>query len=595
MAFPNKIPPLIVGALLLGAFAILFQTGSSSLTEPDEGRYAEIGREMFVTGDYLFPRLQGAPHYAKPPFTYWAIAGSLSLFGVHEWAARLPSALAALGVLGVVFWLGSAMGGRLTGALGALVLASTGLFLVAARLITTDMLLAFFVALALFLFWRWSNRDDPRRPLPLLFYVVLGLGGLTKGPVAMILVMGIIGVFLVIRKKPAASGGLNLAWGIPLMLLIGFSWFAAMLILNPETFEFFTGGEVRERLFSGRGRHRSWFYHFLWLPVDLWPWTFGVFGAIVYLFQKWRKSRDAGALFLLVWILFPLCFFTLVSSKLPTYLLPMIPPCAIALGWFLRDWSLDGLHAERWKHVGFRLLLASFYLGILLLAVVWVFIRTKGFDDLTGSWTQWIPGGVLFLISVLSVTFISIHLMGRSQRQTLTVSCCILFMGLSLAALSNMDEIYHLIRRDSNWTKVVSILRTANVRGIPIKTQIHPDGVKPRFVPDSEPCFLIYEFACNGLGFYLMGERAEYTPRFGGHSVYENVSDQKREYKLDRADLLELLSGERRVFCLTRTRHYHELQNLLTTRLHVLQHMGEREEDLVLISNQKEPTLVAPR
>src|SRR5688572_5157237 len=107
-----------------------------------------MGREMAVSGDWLVPRLNGVPHYAKPPWIYWCIAASLKIFGFNEWAARLPSAFAAIVTAITVYALGRRMGGVGAGLISALILCSSLLFFVASRLITPDMMLTAFITLA---------------------------------------------------------------------------------------------------------------------------------------------------------------------------------------------------------------------------------------------------------------------------------------------------------------------------------------------------------------------------------------------------------------------------------------------------------------
>ena len=120
---------------LTAVFMLLFQLGGRGLNEPDEGRYAEAGREMMASGDYLTPTLNGVPHLAKPPLTYWLIAFSLKTLGVNEFAARLPVALAAMGTLLAVYLLGRRAAGEACGLWAAVVLLSSLLFLGVARLV----------------------------------------------------------------------------------------------------------------------------------------------------------------------------------------------------------------------------------------------------------------------------------------------------------------------------------------------------------------------------------------------------------------------------------------------------------------------------
>ncbi|MFM8471436.1 MAG: ArnT family glycosyltransferase [Limisphaerales bacterium] len=134
--------------------------GTRSLNEPDEGRYAEIAREMVETGNWLVPHIWYVPHLDKPPLTYWAVAASLSVFGVNEWAVRLPLALAGLSAAWATFLLVRSVAGGAAGRAAVLVFGTSALAWVMARMLTTDMFLTQFIAWAVYCFWRsWRSLD----------------------------------------------------------------------------------------------------------------------------------------------------------------------------------------------------------------------------------------------------------------------------------------------------------------------------------------------------------------------------------------------------------------------------------------------------
>ena len=146
--------------LPLIALLFLGLLGTRSLNEPDEGRYAEIAREMVETGNWLVPHIWYVPHLDKPPFTYWAVAASLSVFGVNEWAARLPLALAGLSAAWATFLLVRSVAGAAAARWGVLVFATSALPWVMARMLTTDMFLTQFITWAIYCFWRsWRSLD----------------------------------------------------------------------------------------------------------------------------------------------------------------------------------------------------------------------------------------------------------------------------------------------------------------------------------------------------------------------------------------------------------------------------------------------------
>src|SRR5437867_5711825 len=167
-----------LGVMALAAFVLFFQLGTRGLSEPDEGRYAEVGREMVASGDWLVPRFNGIEHLSKPPVTYWLIAASLKAFGVNEWAARLPVAIAALATVVALY--------EMAGLWPAVVLLSCAQFFIVARLTTTDMLVTCFAAWSVWALWRWYVSSDRKFGKIVWFYVFLGLGMMTKGPPAIL-------------------------------------------------------------------------------------------------------------------------------------------------------------------------------------------------------------------------------------------------------------------------------------------------------------------------------------------------------------------------------------------------------------------------
>src|SRR5262245_8380456 len=148
-----------VAALTL--FTFLFLLGGRSLNEPDEGRYAEVAREMIETRGWVAPHFWYVPHLDKPPLTYWTVATAMSLFGENEWAVRLPLALAGMSGVWAAYLLGYSIGGRKVGFWSALVLQTSVLYFAMARMLTTDILLTQFVAWAVYFFWRsWRSFDE---------------------------------------------------------------------------------------------------------------------------------------------------------------------------------------------------------------------------------------------------------------------------------------------------------------------------------------------------------------------------------------------------------------------------------------------------
>ena len=173
--------------LLFVPALLLYPCLSFPLFEPDESRYAEIPREMIQHGDWITPRLQGEPYLEKPPLLYWLTAVSFQLFGVHDWAARLPPALAVHGCILVLYFLGRRGFGEATAFRGALMLSLAPGFMSIGRLLLIDGVLTFCTTLALFSAFEAVRGSRLRWGWWLLSAVACGLGVLSKGPVALAL------------------------------------------------------------------------------------------------------------------------------------------------------------------------------------------------------------------------------------------------------------------------------------------------------------------------------------------------------------------------------------------------------------------------
>ncbi|QIF03815.1 glycosyltransferase family 39 protein [Roseimicrobium sp. ORNL1] len=319
--------------------------GTRGLNEPDEGRYAEIAREMADSGDWLIPTLNGFEHFQKPPFFYWVTAASLKVFAYNEWAARLPSALAAFGVVILTYLIARKLFSERTARHAAIVLVSGVEFFALARLVTPDMTMSFWIVLAIAAFIH-----ERRWP----FFVAMGLGFLTKGPMALLVPLASCMVFHYTRRREASRMQVPWVRGFIITFGIGFSWFIALSLWRAELFEYFWRYELVQRFGSAKhGRSQPWWFFFPVLILALTPWTpFLIKPAL----QAWRrlKSRtlEPRHVLLAAWIAIPLLVLSCSGSKLLTYVLPLLPAFAIVLGGALqstkRVWTIALVSAACW-------------------------------------------------------------------------------------------------------------------------------------------------------------------------------------------------------------------------------------------------------
>jgi len=342
----------LAAALVLLAYSLAFQ-GSRGLWEPDEGRYTNIAGRMLRTGDFVVPAFNHeAPHFAKPPLTYWAIAAGIAALGWNEWGARLANALAFAATTLVVYLLGR----RFTPArpwLPALVYGTFLLPHLAANIITTDTLLTLWesAGVLLFVVW-WERREQRWQRLPLLgMWLAFGLAFLTKGPPGLLPLLVIV-AFAGLAGGWRAVPALMYPGGLLVFAAVGLGWYAFVAATNPGLIDYFLHDELMRRIASGDYRRNSQWYGALrvYLPtivIGMLPWTF------VWI-ARWRQTRrtllslawwrDAlgtarGGALLALWVAIPLLAFSLVRSRLPLYALPLFVPLALATARLLGRWA----------------------------------------------------------------------------------------------------------------------------------------------------------------------------------------------------------------------------------------------------------------
>ncbi len=357
-------PILVIGALAL--CVALFDTHALPLIDRDEGRYAEGAREMLASGDWLVPRLFGVPYLEKPPLFFWLTAASCGFVGVDELGARLASALAAaVGVIATGLFARKAFGRR-AGLLAAAVLATSGLFLVLARVVVTDMLFSALVAGALM---SWFVAETKKRSF-LPFWLLAAAATLTKGPVAAVL-CGLTGLAYLASERTLGALRSPRFWtGMPAFLAIVLCWFALVEIRYPGFLYFYV---YKEHLLRAAGdEHWEPFYWYLpWVLAGWLPWTpiaVALAPAIGRRLSE-RTAQGRAARFVAIWAFVVLAFFSVVRGKLVPYLLPMFPALAILLGDALDGW-LEGSAASAPVRRGFYAIAACLLLAVCALPLV---------------------------------------------------------------------------------------------------------------------------------------------------------------------------------------------------------------------------------
>ena len=337
MALDAKLPPPPVLWAVFAAIVVLAcaNLGSRDLLHPDEGRYAEIAREMAVTGDFVTPRLNGLKYFEKPPLQYWITAAAFRAFGVHEWTARLWPAVAGLLAVATVGIAGCALAGPALGTFAAIALAGTVWHAGMAQILSLDAGLAFFLALAfaaLAVAQQPGRGADSRRTWMWIGWIALAGATLSKGPVGVALPVGAVVIYSALTRDYAIWRRLHLISGGAIFLAFTLPWFVAVSRANPEFLSFFFVHEQVERFLTEEHRRvGAWWYFIPFALAGSLPWLASlVHGAP----RTWRDGATPRGDFswrrlALVWAAFVLLFFSASGSKLPSYILPMFAPLAL--------------------------------------------------------------------------------------------------------------------------------------------------------------------------------------------------------------------------------------------------------------------------
>lgn len=331
---------LLFAVIAIIWFALL---GYRDLLQPDEGRYAEIPREMLATGDWLTPKLNGLKYFEKPAAQYWLTAIGYKLFGESNATARLWPALLGFLTLPWILWLGRQLFGRTAGLYASVLLAGTFLWVVLGHTLTLDMGVSALMTFGLgALLLAQTRRDDPAavRNWMLFGWGMLALATLWKGLMGLVLPGAVVFLYSVWMRDFRWWRHLHLGKGLVLFLLITAPWFIAVSLANPGFAKFFFLHEHLQR-FAEKTYHygQPWWYYFPLLFVAALPWVATTFGALFRPGFRWRAERTAAGeapfepvRFLWLYAVFIVLFFSLSHSKLLTYLLPIYPALALIAG-----------------------------------------------------------------------------------------------------------------------------------------------------------------------------------------------------------------------------------------------------------------------
>lgn len=409
--------------IVVAAVALYVNLGGWGVTETSEARFAEISYEMYQSGDYLHPRLLSIQHYHKPPVIYWITALAYHLFGPSTFAARFFLQIAVLLQIILVYHLTLLFFNKRQPALLSVLfyLSFTGLA-ISSRSLTADAWLNTFILGAIY--FQTKRRITPRIKWFYAVCFLLGLGFMTKGPVVFIVPVFVFPLINYHWPLPSKAFTWHNAGGIALFFITALPWYIYLFALNPLFFDYFVVEHTINRFASEQfNRNQSFWFFFALLPAITSPWLFlNVAGIKSY----FHKPLTEGQI-LWIWIVGTLLFFSLSSSKLILYILPVLPALAIltALNWQ----KLTHKAQVKWNVVLF--IYHSVVLAALLLAAVF------SPNQLRFNTGMWISAGFMAILLLYQLYKISTPFRGIWVAALFTLS----LTGFSTFFLGNHPDL----------------------------------------------------------------------------------------------------------------------------------------------------------
>ncbi len=410
-------------ALALAAFLLFFRLGDRPLRNPDEGRYAEIAREMSVSGDWVKPTVFGIGYLRKPPLLYWLNAASFRAFGENEWAARAVPAVFGWFTVLLVYGFTARFFDRSRALYASLILATNLWFVQASRYLVIDPVFSFFVTASVLSFYA-AVKCEKDRVLPFAFFASLGLAFLAKGPSALVLVAAPAGVFLFQKKKVFLSA----PWwgGRALFFAIVLPWFFLMARRVPGFFDFFFMHEHVRRYTASAFEHQEpWYYYFVMFPLLLLPWSFYP--------RTWfgdRSNELRRYLWLVIGVV--VLFFSVSRSKLPTYILPAFPLIAILAADSWKRWTEEKTPAPL-TDLAPALVVCAAGLGLIIGAPAFLHSHAERYPEALQGTLQ-LLGGVLTAGGVLAARSLK-----HGRRERFFFSFVLLMAAVSLCVPRLME------------------------------------------------------------------------------------------------------------------------------------------------------------
>jgi 4-amino-4-deoxy-L-arabinose transferase-like glycosyltransferase len=378
----QKLVALLYPIILLLLFTLLFFFGLKDpvVIDYDEGVYAEVSRSMYLNEELVIPELNGNDFFEKPPMLFWAQMLGYKLFGISSFGARFFNTLSGLATL-LIFYFGAQrpLGSR-TAFNATLILGSSIIFVYLSRVAMTDMLLTMFLTGCLIVSYQGVERALQDRGGSLWFWagcLCAGLAMLSKGAIGALFPLITAVVYLISIGRPTIIFRKN--WFFPgsaIIILVGFSWYLLLGFIHPEGFGFMKELFMEHHIgrFSGamEGHSGPLFYYLIILLVGFMPWFSYLPLAIMH--APIRSSKDPAARFIRLFVIFSLSvflFFSLAATKLPNYILPVLPGFSLMLACLFNRTEIK--HPLFWQVAGYLSAILALLLGLIIAAVPFVF------------------------------------------------------------------------------------------------------------------------------------------------------------------------------------------------------------------------------
>jgi 4-amino-4-deoxy-L-arabinose transferase-like glycosyltransferase len=429
---PSRLPLKRTTILLLVlALALIWfvPLGWRHLLPSDEGRYAEMAREMFLTGDWITPRYNGYKYFEKPPLQTWANALTFAWFGIGEWQARFYTALTGFAGVLLIGFTGARVFNAATGVFAAIVLATSPYWNLMGHFNTLDMGLSFWMELTLCALLLAQRPNLPTGQVRLWMWICwasMALSVLSKGLVGVILPGAVLVLYTLIARDWAVWKRLHLIGGLILFFAIVTPWFVLVQQRNPEFLNFFFIVQQFKRYLTPEQNRPGAFYYFVpVILVGFLPWLSVSVQSIRHALRLPRQPNGFSPVaMLLVWTVFIFLFFSASHSKLLSYTLPIAPALALVIGMYLPLVSPAMLR----RH------LAGYAVFLVIAAVGALFMSRLGDDrnptELYIAYRVWVLAalGVAFALT-LAALWLNRHSRAGILGATATFGAAWLLMG----------------------------------------------------------------------------------------------------------------------------------------------------------------------